>query len=39
MREKRAAPVRVIPVSRPFVRKTLTKEAAPTANRERMGPG
>jgi Integrase core domain len=37
MSEKRAAPFRVFPVSRRFVRKTLTKEAAPTANRKRMG--
>ena len=38
MREKRGALVRVIPEARRFVRKTLTK-GAPTAIRERMGPG
>jgi len=37
MREKRAALVRVIAETRRCVRKTLTKEAAPTAIRERMG--
>ena len=39
MREKRAALVRAISESRRFVRKTLTKEAAPTAIREQDGPG
>jgi len=39
MREKRAALIRVIPESRRFVRRILTKEAAPTTILERMGPG
>jgi hypothetical protein len=39
MREKRARLAREIPESRRFVRKTLTREAASTAIRERMGPG